>query len=193
MAFLLIWAFRNIRCTKQHPLDFPTGLPQFCFVVILELMLNSRNGNHFVGHRIVRRCITSRREQMIMPPLQPWKVHMQVPMDILIRVYNGLFTVPTRIRTPNPVATLYCTVTVPITWTQTLDSNLDQDPQSLLHPFLGWISVPGSGLESVSSNVNKPLREIPLKIHQYIRLSVDLSNLTYPSKKLYHLNCFRFR
>ena len=38
------------------------------------------------------------------------------------------------------------------------DSNhyLDSDPQSLLYPFLGWISIHGLGSESVSGNVNKP-------------------------------------
>ena len=37
-----------------------------------------------------------------------------------------------------------------------LDSEPDPDPQSLLNPFLGRITVPRLGSKSVSYNVNKP-------------------------------------
>ena len=39
---------------------------------------------------------------------------------------------------------------------QCTDSDSNPDPQSLLYPFLGWISVPESRSESVSGNINKP-------------------------------------
>ena len=50
-----------------------------------------------------------------------------------------------------------------------LDSNsyLDSDPQLLLYPFLGKISIPGMGSESVSGNVNKPLQELKLVAEQF--------------------------
>ena len=37
------------------------------------------------------------------------------------------------------------------------DSDLDLDPCLVLYPFSGWISAPGSGTNSVSGNVNKPI------------------------------------
>ena len=40
------------------------------------------------------------------------------------------------------------------------NSDLDLNPRLLLYPFLGRISIPGLGSESVSDNVNKPLQMI---------------------------------
>ena len=36
-----------------------------------------------------------------------------------------------------------------------LHSDPDPDPQLLLHSFLGWISTPGLGFRSMSSNVTR--------------------------------------
>ena len=63
--------------------------------------------------------------------------------------------IPTRIPTPNPRATLYCTETVPIAWTHTWIPILN-----CYCVHFGWTSIPGLGSESVSSNVNKPLAKI---------------------------------
>ena len=45
---------------------------------------------------------------------------------------------------------------VSVAQNRTQDSNPDPDPKSLLHPFLGWISMQRSVSEAVSGNVNKP-------------------------------------
>ena len=50
--------------------------------------------------------------------------------------------IPSRIRTPNPMATLYCTETVQIAHTRTSYSNPDMKYQLLLYPYWGWISIP---------------------------------------------------
>ena len=81
--------------------------------------------------------------------------------SIAMYKYNGLVTLPATDSVNNSVSdsksngnvVLYshcshCTDFVP---------NFDPDPQSLLCPFLGQISIPRSGSESVSGNVNKPL------------------------------------
>ena len=65
---------------------------------------------------------------------------------------------PIRIRTPHLMATLYCTEIVPLCTDLDSDSDPGPDPQLLLHLVLGCISVHGSGSESVSGNVNKPLQ-----------------------------------
>ena len=48
---------------------------------------------------------------------------------------------------------------------QLLHSDLcpDSGPQSLLHPFLGWISVPGLGFKFMSGNVYKLLKFGPVR------------------------------
>ena len=58
-----------------------------------------------------------------------------------------------RIQIPNLKGTLY---SAELVHRQGLDPYPDSDPQSLLSPFLGQLSVPRLGSESVSTNVNKP-------------------------------------
>ena len=61
--------------------------------------------------------------------------------------------VPTRIRIPNPMSTLYYAVHVHVALDLDLDPYPGLIPQLLLCPFLEQISEPGSGSES--GNVNE--------------------------------------